>query len=136
MRKLKVFLINGIVLTATSFLLQTIGLFFNVYISNKIGSESVGVFQLLMSVYTFFITFALSGINLSCMRIISEEIAKGFSGNTKKAMKYCLAYSLLFGGLAGVLLFTFTLLFLQIGSHGLRISFTPAILLFLFHFLF
>ena len=77
-------------LTATSFLLQTIGLFFNVYISNKIGSESVGVFQLLMSVYTFFITFALSGINLSCMRIISEEIAKGF------ARKYKKGYEILF----------------------------------------
>ena len=87
LRKLKVFLINGIVLTATSFLLQTIGLFFNVYISNKIGSESVGV---LMSVYTFFITFALSGINLSCMRIISEEIAKGF------ARKYKKGYEILF----------------------------------------
>lgn len=124
MRKLKVFLINGIVLTATSFLLQTIGLFFNVYISNKIGSESVGVFQLLMSVYTFFITFALSGINLSCMRIISEEIAKGFSGNTKKAMKYCLAYSLLFGGLAGVLLFIFTPFISTNWLHN-KISFTP-----------
>lgn len=124
MRKLKVFLINGIVLTATSFLLQTIGLFFNVYISNKIGSESVGVFQLLMSVYTFFITFALSGINLSCMRIISEEIAKGFSGNIKKAMRYCLAYSLLFGGLAGVLLFTFTPFISTNWLHG-KVSFTP-----------
>lgn len=124
MRKLKVFLINGIVLTATSFLLQTIGLFFNVYISNKIGSESVGVFQLLMSVYTFFITFALSGINLSCMRIISEEIAKGFSGNTKKAMKYCLAYSLLFGGLAGVLLFIFTPFISTNWLHS-KVSFTP-----------
>lgn len=124
LRKLKVFLINGIVLTATSFLLQTIGLFFNVYISNKIGSESVGVFQLLMSVYTFFITFALSGINLSCMRIISEEIAKGFSGNTKKAMKYCLAYSLLFGGLAGVLLFIFTPFISTNWLHN-KISFTP-----------
>lgn len=124
LRKLKVFLINGIVLTATSFLLQTIGLFFNVYISNKIGSESVGVFQLLMSVYTFFITFALSGINLSCMRIISEEIAKGFSGNTKKAMKYCLAYSLLFGGLAGVLLFIFTPFISTNWLHS-KVSFTP-----------
>ena len=85
LRKLKIFLINGIVLTATSFLLQTISLFFNVYISNKIGPESVGVFQLLMSIYTFFITFALSGINLSCMRFISEEIAKGFARKCTKS---------------------------------------------------
>lgn len=107
LRKLKLFLINGFILTCTSFLLQTIGLFFNVYISNKIGSQSVGVFQLLMSVYAFFVTFALSGINLSCMRIISEEIARGYGGNVKKAMRYCVFYSAFFGFLAGGLLFFF-----------------------------
>lgn len=124
LRKLKLFLINGFILTCTAFLLQTIGLFFNVYISNKIGSESVGVFQLLMSVYTFFVTFALSGINLSCMRIISEEIAIGYSGNVKKAMKYCVFYSAFFGLLAGGLLFFFAPFISVNWLHG-KVSATP-----------
>lgn len=124
LRKLKLFLINGFILTCTSFLLQTIGLFFNVYISNKIGSESVGVFQLLMSVYTFFVTFALSGINLSCMRIVSEEIAQGYSGNVKKAMKYCIFYSFFFGVLAGSLLFAFAPFISENWLHG-KVSPTP-----------
>ena len=124
LRKLKLFLINGFILTSTSFLLQTIGLFFNVYISNKIGSESVGVFQLLMSVYTFFITFALSGINLSCMRIISEEIAQGYSGNIKKAMYYCCLYSVFFGVIAGLLLFCFTPFISSNWLHG-KVSCLP-----------
>ncbi len=124
MRKLKLFLINGFILTCTSFLLQVIGLFFNVYISNKIGSESVGVFQLLMSVYSFFITFAMSGINLSCMRIVSEEIALGLGGNIKKAMRNCMFYSLLFGLLAGSLLFTFAPFISTNWLHS-KVSSTP-----------
>lgn len=124
LRKLKLFIINGIILTCTSFLLQTIGFFSNVYISNKIGAESVGVFQLLMSVYAFFLTLAYSGINLSCMRIISEEIAKGYGGNVKKCMKYCILYSIFFGFLACFLLI---ILASFISSHWLhnKVSTTP-----------
>ena len=39
-------------------------------------------------------------------------------------MKYCLAYSLLFGGLAGVLLFIFTPFISTNWLHG-KVSFTP-----------
>lgn len=104
MRRIKVFLLNGIILTATSFLLRTIGVSFNVYIANKIGSEAVGVFQLVMSIYLFASTFALSGINLACMRIVSEELACGLEGNIKKAVKKGLLYSLTFGSSACFLL--------------------------------
>ncbi len=55
--------------------MQTIGMFFNVYISNKIGTEAIGVFQLIMSVYMFTITLANSGINLATVRIVSEQAA-------------------------------------------------------------
>ena len=49
---------------------------------------------------------------------------KALLGNTKKAMRYCLAYSLLFGGLAGVLLFIFTPFISTNWLHG-KVSFTP-----------
>jgi hypothetical protein len=41
LRKVKVFLLNGILLTCTSLLLRSIGMVFGVYISNKIGTEAV-----------------------------------------------------------------------------------------------
>lgn len=107
MKKIKFFLVNGIILTATSLILRTIGMFFNVYISNKIGSESVGVFELVMSVYFFFITFALSGISLACTRLVSEELAYGDDKNIKLATRKCLIFSLCFGLFSGLTLFTF-----------------------------
>jgi len=105
LKKIKTFLFNGIILTITSFLLRTIGVSFNVYISNKIGPEGVGVYQLVMSVYMFAVTIALSGINLASMRIVSEELAYGYEKNIKKAMTKCIKYSLFFGIISGSILF-------------------------------
>lgn len=60
MRKIKVFIFNGIILTATSLLMRTVGMSFNIYISKKVGTEALGSFGLIMSVYMFFITLATS----------------------------------------------------------------------------
>lgn len=72
---MRVFLLNGILLTVTSFVMRAITMSFNVYISNKIGTEAVGIYQLIMSVYLFAITIANSGINLATTRIVSEQDA-------------------------------------------------------------
>lgn len=55
--------------------MRTIGMFFNIYISNIVGTEAVGLYQLIMSIYLFAITIANSGINLATTQIISEQEA-------------------------------------------------------------
>lgn len=97
LNKIRIFFINGVILTITSLILRTIGVSFNVYISNKIGTEAIGVYQLVMSIYMLTITLATSGINLACMRIVSEELACNLEKNIKKAVSKCLVYSLFFG---------------------------------------
>lgn len=86
--------------------MRSIGMFFNVYISNKIGTEAIGIYQLIMSVYMFAITLANSGIHLATTRIVSEQQAFGMEAGIKKAMKKCLTYSLIMGSLACFLLFS------------------------------
>lgn len=54
--------------------MSLINIFFSIYIAKKLGSEGAGVFELIMSVYTFGITFANSGISLAATRITSEEL--------------------------------------------------------------
>ena len=107
-RRIKVFLFNGILLTITALVMKAIGMFFGVYISNKIGTEAVGIYQLIMSVYMFAITLANSGINLATTRIVSEQDAFGMEAGIKKAMRKCLTYSLVMGCLASILLFSFS----------------------------
>lgn len=104
-KRFKVFLFNGILLTITSLIMRTIGMSFNVYISNKIGSEAIGIYQLIMSISTFFITLSCSGINLATTKIVSEQLAYGLEEGIKKASKKCILYSLFMGSLACTILF-------------------------------
>jgi stage V sporulation protein B len=75
MKTLKIFIFNTIILLISSICLQIITTFFNVYISNTIGEEAVGVFTLVISVYMFGITLASAGINIATTRIVAEELS-------------------------------------------------------------
>ena len=97
MRKAKIFLINGVILTSTALLLRGIGLIFNIYVANKVGSQTIGIFSLIMSVYTFAITVATSGISVACTYIVSEEFAKKNYFNGIKAVKTCTLFAVLLG---------------------------------------
>ena len=77
--------------------MKSIGMAFNLYVSNKIGSEAVGIFSLVMSVYMFAVILATSGLNLACTCIASEQFSKGNYFDGLKAVKTCLIFSLVLG---------------------------------------
>lgn len=79
-------------------------LIFNIYISNQIGSEAVGVFSLVMAVYLFFITVATSGLNIAVTVIVSEKFATNKEISAVKAIRTCIFFSLLLGIFAGAII--------------------------------
>ena len=97
MRKAKLFFINGIILTITALAMRGIGLVFNIYVANKVGSEAIGIFSLIMSVYSFAITVATSGLGIACTCIVSEEFAKKNYINGLKAVKTCILFAIFLG---------------------------------------
>ena len=107
LKTLKIFVLNTIILLFSSILLQVINMFFNIYISNTIGEEAVGVFSLVMSVYTFGITLASAGINISATRVVSEELACKNEVGAKKAARRCIFFSLIFSVCASIIFFIF-----------------------------
>jgi len=94
---------------------------FDIYLANVIGSEGIGMFGLVMSVYFLCITFANSGISLATTRLVSEELAVSSEAGAKIAIKKCLLLSISFGITASVLLFTFAPTILEVFLHN-RIS--------------
>lgn len=82
-------------------------MFFNIYISNTIGEEAIGVFTLVMSVYTFGITLASAGINIATTRVVAEELACKNEIGAKKAAQRCVLFSLIFGTCASFIFFIF-----------------------------
>ena len=107
LRKAKLFFINGIILTLTALAMRGIGLIFNIYVANKVGSEAIGIFSLIMSVYSFAITVATSGIGIACTCIVSEEFAKGNYINGLKAVKTSILFAILLGISSSILIIIF-----------------------------
>ena len=105
MRALKIFVFNTFILLLSSVILQIITTFFNIYISNTIGEEAVGVFSLVISVYMFGITLASAGINIASTRIVAEELACKNEVGSKTAAKRCVLFSLIFGICASLIFF-------------------------------
>ena len=83
-------------------------LIFNIYISNQIGAEAVGVFSLVMTVYLFFITVATSGLNIAVTVIVSEKFAINKEKTGIKAIRTCIFFSLLLGITASILILLFS----------------------------
>ena len=76
MKKARKFLLNTLILTATSLFLRTLGMGFSVYISNKIGAEGMGIYQLLLSIYSFGVTLSLAGVSLATTRLVTEQLTR------------------------------------------------------------
>ena len=86
MRK-TVFIKNAMILTVSSLILRFAGIIFKVYITRLIGSEGVGLYQLVFSFYILASTFATSGISTAVTRLITQEMALGCEKGTLRIFR-------------------------------------------------
>ena len=107
MRKLHVFLINGIILTASSLIMRTVMVWFNAYISKKLGPEGMGLYTLVMSVYSLAVTAAIFGMGLACTRLVAEENASGNQRGIKYSVGQCTMFGAICGTVAAAVIFVF-----------------------------
>lgn len=113
MKKRNLFISNAILLSFVNIILRGISVSFNAYINKKIGAESMGLFTLVMSVYGFAVTLALSCVNLGAVKLTSERCAQLIGADKaswKSAMRSLMlkisVYSLIFSLLSGLLLYS------------------------------
>lgn len=107
MTNAKKLLTNTLLLTAASFLMRTVSVSFNVYLTNQIGADGIGLFQLISTVYGMAITFSVAGIRLAAMRLVADNIALG-KHNERQIMCRCLIYSFVCGTVVALLLCIFS----------------------------
>ena len=105
MRRAKQLLLHTSAMTATSLLMRTIALVFQVYVAGKIGAAGIGLFQLVMSVYTLATTVAVSGVRLAATRLISQQAGRGDDAAIRRATLCSVGYSAFFGMAALLLLY-------------------------------
>ena len=102
--KTRKFFINGVTLTLSALAMRLVGVIFNVYISNRAGSEAMGLYSLLGSVYALAITVACAGINLGTTRLVSDALGLGDTRLARRAVKKSLLVCIASSGAATALL--------------------------------
>jgi stage V sporulation protein B len=98
---------NAMLLTAATLLMRTVGVSFQVYVSNRAGAEAMGLFSLMSGVYGFALTLATSGIHLGVTHIVVDAIGKNEPERITPAMRRAVLYALCFGTGAAALLLLF-----------------------------
>ena len=100
------FIYNTLVLAAAAILMRSVSLSFNLYLRKTLGEEGIGLFSLIMNLFSFAVTLASGGVSLLTTRLISEAFGRNRPGEAKSAFRKCLAYAFFFGSLAFFLLFS------------------------------
>lgn len=100
MSNAKRLMINTIMLTASALLMRTVAVSFNVYLTNIIGPEGIGLFQLISTVYAMATTFSVAGIRLAAMRLVADSLALNRL-NQRQIMKVCFFYGIFCGTVMG-----------------------------------
>jgi len=95
LKRVKVIFINLLILTVTSLILRTVNISFQVYLSNKLGQEGMGLFQLITAIYFLAIVFSTSGIKFATTRLVAEEMGAGNPAGANKAVRNCLAFAVI-----------------------------------------
>lgn len=105
--KKKIFVRNAIILTSITLITRSIGVWFRVYMSNKVGSQGIGLLSLITTVYIFSATFATSGITLAVTRLVTDSIASSNYGGAKYIVKKCLMFSIILATIVGGAMFIY-----------------------------
>ena len=93
-----------LLLTGASFLMQTVGVSFNVWLTARLGQAGIGLFQLILTVYNFAVTLGCGGVRLAATRLTIEAVRT--NRDVRHCMRRCTLYGLLCGTAMALVLFS------------------------------
>ena len=100
MSEAKSFLKSGIILTVVGLAMRSVAMFFGAFISRTVGAEGTGLYTLVMTVYSFAITLATSGISLTVTRLVASAVGEGRPREIGRVLRGAFLFSLCFGLMA------------------------------------
>ena len=96
---------STILLTLSALLVRTIGMISMIYLTQMLGSEGVGIYELIISLYMTAVIFASAGLSASVSRMVAEELGQNGAAHIKKIMKAAFSIALFTGFTASAGLF-------------------------------
>lgn len=101
----RTFLKNTAVMTVTSLLLRAMGILFRILLSQQVGAEGIGLYQLVFTVYVLGGTFATGGLTTAVTRLAAEQIARQNRQGLKRLMRLGVLCSIGVGGASALALY-------------------------------
>lgn len=77
----KSFVSAAIILIVAGFVARLFGFVYRIYLSNLIGAEGMGLFQLVLPVYTAIVLTITAGISISVSKMVAEQQARNNTAN-------------------------------------------------------
>ncbi|GAA4655137.1 polysaccharide biosynthesis protein [Anaerocolumna aminovalerica] len=93
------------ILTIAGLLTRLIGFFYRIYLSNAMGAELIGVYQLVFPVYGICFTIYASGIQTAISTMVATELGKKHYKNIPKILKIGMVLSVGIALLLSVLIY-------------------------------
>jgi len=78
------FMGGAAILMVAGFFVRILGFIFRIYLSNLIGAEGMGVFQLVAPIYSLIILTVTSGISIAVSKMVAAEYARKHYINLKR----------------------------------------------------
>lgn len=94
-----------LILTLAGFITRFIGFFYRIFLSNTMGAELMGIYQLIFPVYGICFTIYATGIQTSISRLVAGEIGKRNPKNVYKILRIGILLSVSLAAVLSVLLF-------------------------------
>ena len=98
---------GSLVLIASALVCKLLGAFFRLPLTSILGIEGIGVFQMIMSMYSFVLILTSGGVATALSKHVSQARAVGDYQKIKSLLKTAVLYSFIFGALGGGILCAF-----------------------------
>lgn len=84
-------LVGGtIILIITGFIVRVLGFVYRIYLSNLIGAEGMGLFQLIFPIYSVILVTLTAGVSIAVSKMVAEETAKNHFVNLRRITRLAL----------------------------------------------
>lgn len=77
---------GALILTLANIITRILGFVYRIYMSNTIGAEGMGLYQLINPLYLLVWSITSSGLSTSMSKLTSQEMARGKVGNTQRLL--------------------------------------------------
>ena len=90
---------NAALLTGSDVVLRLAGMGLRIWLANELGGEGMGLYQLVLAVYSLFVTLATAGVSVAATRLLTEELSRDKAAARGMLVRLVLA-GLTLGGFA------------------------------------